>query len=115
MTVTDLATGEAPRRRQRNREAADRLAVRRAIAEVVQVIPDLQSKAVLLHARLKRTPVLSDQTARIVDLMDAVRATSQRFADIVRSLPEGQRHHSRVIDVHRALESLASSFRAYEQ
>lgn len=108
MTSTDLGTEE--RRRRPNDEIVDRVAVRRALTEIVESIEALQREAVLLRALLAR-PGIAPQSLmpRVVTLGQGVRETALKFEGVVANLSERQRDHSRVVDVRRTLQVLASS------
>lgn len=104
MTSSDFGTGE--QRRRPNAEIVDRVAVRRALTDLVGSIESLQREAVFLKALIARPAGRYELLPRIVSLGQNVRKTSLRLETVVAALSDAQREHSRVMDVRRALKTL---------
>lgn len=95
-------------RRSANQDASDRVAVRRALVEVIKSITFLQRETALLSALLQRSSLPSERHAERIGAVELhLREASTKLADILRPLPERQRCHGRVKDVQRALDALA--------
>ena len=111
MNSIEFDTDDAPKiRRRANQDVADRVAVRRAVAELVRSIEALQTETVFLRALVARHPAAQeDLVPRIVTLGQGVKAACTRFDAVVATLSERQQGHSRVEDIRRTLEALKDS------
>ncbi len=105
----DLGYDKPKPRRRQSTEVADRVAVRRALAEVVDEIQALQHEAVLLRTLTARSPSPQAHLPRVVTLGQNLRGVSEKFDEVVRTLEERQREHSVVRDLRRTLEILTGS------
>jgi hypothetical protein len=104
----ETVTPKVPRRS--NQDIADRVAVRRAMAEFVRDIETLQYETVFLKALVARQPAAHEENIpRIVTLGQRVNAASGNFEAVVATLSERQRGHGRVADIRRTLEALKAS------
>lgn len=86
------------------------MAVRRAMADIVRSLEDLQPEAVVLNAQVARDPTARERLmARIVTLGQSVNAVRDRFDQVVSTLPARQQKESRVDDLRRTLDALMNS------
>lgn len=111
MNSAELETDDAPKRRRRSsQDVADRVAVRRATAELVRGIEYLQYETVFLKALVARQSAVSDELmGRIVTLGQGVKAACARFDTVVAMLSEAQQGHGRIQDIRRTLDALKAS------
>lgn len=104
-----LEGSAVPPRRRSSEETVDRIAVRRAISELVRSIGTLQADAALLRTLANTSHCPEDLFARTVSVGQSISAARAQLDEIVATLPPRQRRHGRIEDLERALVALSNS------
>lgn len=105
---------EAEPKKARKVDTSNRDATR-AIAEVMRQLAPLRDRVAVVSARAQRRPTeneRADMLAECDEISNAFRACRQDLIVALMDAPTRVRHHSRVQDVERAIDSLEQATRA---
>ena len=103
------SSDQIPRRRRSSQEAVDRIAVRKALTDLVRRIAKLQHEAAFLRAIWERPARRDCILPRVISIGHEAQQTVEEFQALVEDLLPRQRENSRILDIERSLRTLIAS------